>query len=209
MFYWHILQLHISVCMLVNLCSTEPSALSSLLQMHEPEADNADCATQNISVLNRSIVLCYCDSLRNTEQQRVPNGNPGITSAVEAVLRGCKWVEGLFWNCHLNWRFGHTGAPLIAMNAWGPLEGQETLLNHVGKQKIKETDVVLSSSWLNLIICFLISSIYLMKCILQRCMSMQVIFLILFLVFILLRHAWTSHSGKKNCNSELKKSYQV
>lgn len=70
MFYWHILQLHISVCMLVNLRSTEPSALSILLQMQEPEADNADCAMQSISVLNRSIVLCCCDSLRSTEQQR-------------------------------------------------------------------------------------------------------------------------------------------
>lgn len=45
----------------------------------------------------------------------------------------------------------------------GPLEGQETLLNCVGKQKIEKTDVVLSSSCLNLIICFLTSSIYLMK----------------------------------------------
>lgn len=118
---------------------------------------------QNISLPYRSIGLYYCNSLRNTEQQRFPKENPRITSAVGAVLRGCKWAEGLFWNCHLNWRFARTGTPLIAMNAWGPLEGQETLLNRVGKQKIEKTDVMLSSSCLNLIICFLTSSIYLMK----------------------------------------------
>lgn len=118
---------------------------------------------QNISMLYKSIVLYYCNSLRNTEQQRFPNENPRIASATEAILRGCKWVEGLFWNCHLNWRFGHTGTSLIAMNALGPLEGQETLPNRVGKQKIEKTDVVLSSSCLNLIICFLTSSIYLTK----------------------------------------------
>lgn len=49
------------------------------------------------------------------------------------------------------------------MNALGPLEGQEALPNRVGEQKIEKTDVVLSSSCLNLIICFLTSSIYLMK----------------------------------------------
>lgn len=45
------------------------------------------------------------------------------------------------------------------MNALGPLEGQEALPNRVGEQKIEKTDVVLSSSCLNLIICFLTSSI--------------------------------------------------
>lgn len=118
---------------------------------------------QNISVPHRSIVLYYCNSLRNREQQRFPDENPRITSAVEAVLRGCKWVEALFWNCHLNRWFGHTGTPLIAVNAPGPLEGQETLLNRIGKQKTEKTDVVLSSSCMNLMICFLTSSIYLMK----------------------------------------------
>lgn len=53
--------------------------------------------------------------------------------------------------------------PLIAMCASGILEGRKTLLNHVGKQKMGKADAVLTSSRLNLIICCLTSSIYLMK----------------------------------------------
>lgn len=88
------------------------------------------------------------------------------------------------------------------MNASGPLEGQETLLNRVGKQKIEKTDVVLSSSSLNLIIWFLTSSVYLMKSV--TVVSFTDIhahasnFLNIVIVFILLRHALASHSGKKS-----------
>lgn len=49
------------------------------------------------------------------------------------------------------------------MCASGILEGRKTLLNHVGKQKMGKADAVLTSSRLNLIICCLTSSIYLMK----------------------------------------------
>lgn len=87
------------------------------------------------------------------------------------------------------------------MNASGPLEGQETLLNHVGKQKIEKTDVVLSSSCLNLIIWFLTSSVCLMKSV--TIVSFTEIhahasnFFNIVIVFILLTHALASHSGKK------------
>lgn len=63
-----------------------------------------------------------------------------------------------------------------------------------------KADVVLTSSSLNLIICFLTSSIYLMKLVkilyfIDIC-DHKVIFKIL-LLFILLRLAWTSHLEKK------------
>lgn len=160
MFNWYIS--HICVYVFANMYTS----LSLCSQQSVTNAYNTGwycclCSMQKISMPCKSKVFYYCDSLRNMEQQRHHNENPRVTSAIEAILRDCKWVEGLFWNYHLNWRFGYTGTPLITTYASGLLEGWKTLLNRVGKQKIGKAEVVLTSSCLNLIICFLTSSTYL------------------------------------------------
>lgn len=147
----------------------------------------------------KSIVFYYYDSLRNMEQQRHPNENPRVTSTVEVVLRDCKSVEGLFLFYHLNWRLGHTELHQLLCMLQGFWKGRK-LLNCVGKQKMGKADVVLTPSSLNLITCFLTSSIYLMKSVtilyFVDMYDHKVIFKILVL-FRLLRHTWTSHSEKK------------
>lgn len=209
MLNWHGLYICVYLCVFVNLCRTEPSALSSLFQ-----------SWQRLIMLTLGYTKHFCARLINSapllqqpeEQQRFPHENPRITSAAEALLRGCKWVEGLFWNCHLNWGFGHTGTPLIAMNASGPLQGQETLLNRVGKQKIEKTDVVLSSSCLNLIIWFLTSSVYLMKSVTIVWDTEIHAHASNFLNTVIVLYYWDMlglATQGKNYNSELKKLYQV